>query len=199
MRSEVDFPEAAAALEEAGAIRGLFFEGAWRTYSELVFGKEPAHCAPAAADGSFAIEVPRDLPSFRLEATSEFGRAQPVGWHEIGALEVAAGLTLVLEPAGKVEGTLRGPDGSAPREGRVMVRAAGGSGYGPGWENFQCRCDGQGRFEVRGIKPGKYEAVSWGEGLATGFGPEVEVRAGETARLDLRLPGESWIDRKSVV
>jgi protocatechuate 3,4-dioxygenase beta subunit len=193
MRPEVDSTETAEALEEWGAIRGVFVEGAWRSRAEVAFGKEPAHRASTEADGTFAIEVPPDLPSFRLEASAEFGRAEPLQWHELAAPEVAAGLILVLEAAGKVEGTLRGPDGSAARRGRVMIRAAGGGMYGPGWETFECRCDGEGRFEMRGVEPRKYEAVAWGEGLGTGFGPRIDVRAGETERLDLALPGDSWI------
>src|SRR5262245_7807613 len=193
MRPEVDFPEAAEALEEDGSIRGTFVDGAWRTYGEVTFGREPGRVASTAADGSFSFDVGSDGPRFRLEASSDYGRTKSIQWLDPGSPESAAGLTLVLEPGGKVEGTVRGPDGLAPREGRVMVRAAGGRGHGPGWENYQARCDGEGRFEMRGVKPGKYEAVSWGEGLGIAFGPEFDVRAERTERLDLVLPADSWV------
>ncbi|MCI0589735.1 MAG: carboxypeptidase-like regulatory domain-containing protein, partial [Planctomycetes bacterium] len=193
MRSEVDFPEAAETFEEDGSIRGAFVDGAWQTYGELTFGREAGRVAATAPDGSFSFDVGSDLPRFRLEASSDFGRTESISWHDAGSPEVSAGLTLVLEPAGEVEGTVRGPDGSVPRHGRVMVRAAGRGGYGPGWENYQARCDSAGRFEMRGVEPGKYEAVSWAEGLGIAFGPKLEVRAERTERLELVLPADSWV------
>src|SRR5262245_21267621 len=193
MRPEVDSPDAAEALEDDGSIRGTFVDGAWRSYGEVTFGREPGRVASTAADGSFSFDIGSDFPRFRLEASSEFGRTKSVRWDDPGSPDVAAGFTLVLEPAGRVEGTVRGPDGSVPRDGRVMVRAAGGHGYGPGWENYQARCDSNGRFEMWGVEPGKYEAVSWGDGLGLGFGPKLEVRAEETERLDLVLLADSWV------
>ncbi|MCI0589343.1 MAG: carboxypeptidase-like regulatory domain-containing protein [Planctomycetes bacterium] len=189
----VDFPQFADAGEEGGSIRGALVDGAWRSYGEVTFGREPGAVATTAADGTFSFEVGGDVPRFGFEATSDFGRTDSVQWHDAGSPEVAAGLTLVLEPAGKVEGTVRGPDGSAPRGGRVMVRSAESMGHGPGWENYRVRCDGEGRFELRGVEPRKYEAVSWAEGLGIAFGPEIEVREGKTERLDLVLPADSWV------
>jgi len=191
-RPEIDFPEAAAPPREPRWIDARFIEGTWRSLDGATFGLEPAHRTATAPDGTFAIETPRHLPFFRLEASWDHGRGQWLGWNEFGDSAAARGPLLILEPAGKVEGVLRGPGGAPARAGRVMLREVRSHGYGGG-EAIQCRCGPEGRFEMRGVEPGKYEAVSWAEGLGTGFGPEVDVRAGQTVPLDLRLPPESWI------
>lgn len=148
-----------------------------------------AEYSAEASGGTFSVGVPPDLPAFRLAVEADFARYRKEEWFALGTPEVEEGLTLVLEPAGSVEATLRGPDGSVPETGRLSLLVVSPQF---GWRSRALPARG-GKARLRGLLAGKYAAVA----DATGFGPsspkEVEVRDRETSRLDLVLSEDSFL------
>jgi carboxypeptidase family protein len=187
----IDFPETTAQLggpEVAANLR------AWWLHEDRlaeIGGWKPVHTARTTPEGSFAIGVPRDLPSFRFEvdareAVYEGGSRR----FSLASAEVEAGVQLEAERAGSIEGTLRGPDGEPAPSGRVALL------HGLLRETHRYRRangNANGEFAFRGVRPGTWGIAARAEGCAPFQREGVEVRAGEVTRVDLVLPVESAI------
>ena len=188
-KPDIDAPETATALgwySENRVLRGGFrlWFGAWvpRDWKYV-------HRTAAASDGSFAISVPPDLPEFRIHVDADYAvYPESREKHSLDSPKVREGLVLTLAPAGRVEGILTVPGGRPVRGGEVELA---GEGIEP-WFQPWASADGEGKFAIRGVLPGRYGAAATADGCASATARDVEVRAGETTRVDFDLPAESF-------
>ncbi len=193
----IDFPETVALLGGADAVGELKsgekgFAGLWEAVADLG-GWKPAFETAALADGSFALSVPADLPEFRFEVKADYALYDEADRFLPGDPRLGEEVTLLLYPAGKVEGSIRTASGSPARNARV-ARFDPGSGM----RNLSDQADGQGRLAIGGLGAGRNSFVAIGEGGGPLARLDVKVRAGETTRVDFDLPPESWISGRVV-
>ncbi|MGH7149827.1 MAG: hypothetical protein ACREIU_03980, partial [Planctomycetota bacterium] len=121
-REEIDCPETIALLGGADAVAQarLHDRDGLEARVRAAGGWKPVHRTEPSADGSFEIAVPADVPEFTFEVEAEFARFTQGGdRHAIDGPEARSGFVLELEPAGKVEGSIAGPNG--PLAGRVAL------------------------------------------------------------------------------
>jgi RNA polymerase sigma factor (sigma-70 family) len=186
----IDFPETVARLGGTDELRELRAEGGFLLEEAVreAGGWKPAFETAALADGSFALAVPEDLPEFRFEVKADYAEDGSSDRFLPADPRLREGVRLLLEPAGKVEGSILIPSGAAARNGRFARFEPGG--YMPSRAEA---ADAQGHFAIRGLGPGRHSFVAMGEGGAPLARLDVPVRAGETTRIDFDLPAESWI------
>jgi carboxypeptidase family protein len=143
----------------------------------------------SSSGGSVALEVTRGIGALRFEVEADFAGYWRDDWFHLDDPEVEAGVRLVLEAAGNVEGTIRSPGRELFESGRVVLASV------PSGATFTRRLsnEGAGRFTLRGVRPGRYTAVAQVRGLGVSSPSEVAVRANETSTLDLFLSGDSFI------
>jgi protocatechuate 3,4-dioxygenase beta subunit len=183
---EIDFPDAAHLAPRRGEIRHrarLLQRREWLAETQ---GRRPTLWAQAEEDGSFEVPVPHDLGWFRVAVDAEYAHAEERPRLLFGTPPVEAGLTIVLEPAGKVEGTVHLPSPLGGRRGFVQLEQGGD-------DPPTVRIDDGGRFEVRGLRPGLYSAGAFVEGFAPAEVRGIEVREGEAIRLDFKPTPESSV------
>ncbi|HET6202676.1 MAG TPA: carboxypeptidase regulatory-like domain-containing protein [Planctomycetota bacterium] len=189
----IDYPETLALLGGADVVASLRREGIFEEGLRAVGGWKPVHAGRSGADGAFSIAVPPELPQFRFEVDAEFARASEASarWFAVGSPEVEAGITLRLDPAGEIEGTLRSASGRPVAGGRASASPGGWGGRG-------VDADAAGRFSIRGLAPGRYGIAALGEGCGPASRADLDVRAGEVTRVDLDLPPESFLSGRVV-
>ncbi|MCI0585225.1 MAG: sigma-70 family RNA polymerase sigma factor [Planctomycetes bacterium] len=187
----IDFPETVALLGGAEAVGELKSGEEGRAGLEEAVrergGWIPAFETAALADGTFALSVPADLPEFRFEVKADFAVSDSSERSLPGDPRLREGVTLLLDPAGKVEGSIRTRAGSPARNAKVARFEVGGVFW------LAEGADALGRFAIRGLGPGRHSFVAMGEGGGPLARLDVQVRAGETTRVDFDLPAESWI------
>ncbi len=177
----------------AGKVRGRLVvrDGSPHVEVALVRVIDPggeARSSATSSRGAFEVAVPLDVRVFRFEVEADFAAYAKEEWFAPGTEEVRRGVTLVIEPAGTIEGTLRHPLG-APAAGRVAVVSV----RNPlGFTKRQVPAE-RGRFVARGLRPGKYAAVAQAPGFGLSVPTEIEVRAGQVSDLDLVLGSESFL------
>ena len=144
--------------------------------------------------GSAGVTVTRDDGRFELEDVEPGTVRLTVradGYLELarGGVEVPAGrdlegVELVLQPGAVVEGVVTTPDGAPAIGARVGVASEGEGGM---MRSFflGVASDGDGRYRLSGVEPGRRTVTAQLDGFERGVG-ELEVVPGEN-RLDLRL------------
>ncbi len=116
----IDFPETTERLGGSGVAANLLARWVHQERLEEIGGWKPAHSGATTAEGSFAIGVPLDLPSFRFEVDAERAvHDDDDRRFSLDDREVRAGLLLEVERAGSIDGTLRGPGGAPAPSGRA--------------------------------------------------------------------------------
>ncbi|HET6202720.1 MAG TPA: sigma-70 family RNA polymerase sigma factor [Planctomycetota bacterium] len=188
----IDFPETVSRLGGPDALGELKhgYDGPAGLDEAVgdVGGWKAAFETAAAAEGSFALAIPSDLPEFRFEVKADFALYDSDERFRPDDPRLREGVTLLLDPAGKVEGSIRTASGSPPRNGRVSR-----FDVGQGMRLRAEAADANGRFAIRGLGPGRHSFGAGGEGGGPVARLDVAVRAGGTTRLDFDLPAESWI------
>ncbi len=152
------------------------------------------------ADGRFAFD---GLKSgiYRVSAGSTFDR----GAAGSGRGRISAGTAVVknlvleedrsvdrlelrLQAPARVEGTVTGPDGKPYAGAVVFVRDDADSRLAEGYP--PPTSDASGRFSIEGLPPGSVTIGARTDALVTLEAPRVDLRAGETSRIELELrPG----------
>ncbi len=152
----------------------------------------PIHREAARPDGTFEIPVPPSLPRFRFAVESDFAVYAGKEWFVLDSSRVREGVVLELQPAGRVEGTVRGPDERPPGNGRVVFFVERPWDSTEPWLKGGV-ADASGRFAVGGIPPGIVKAFALAEGCAPAEVAEIAVKVRETARADFDLSPQSFI------
>ncbi|MCI0586738.1 MAG: carboxypeptidase-like regulatory domain-containing protein [Planctomycetes bacterium] len=184
----IDFPEVAARLGGKRAYEDAYGGPERARWRIATIGLPRALRARAAEDGTFAIPVPWDLARFGVEVESESAYART--WsHPIDSPEVDPVLTVFVNPAGRLEGTVRATDGR-PVAGALVVCEPHGE---PSVRPVACRSGADGAFVLRGLAPGRHEAAAFGEGFAPAIAKDLAVSARQAARCELRLAGPSSV------
>jgi protocatechuate 3,4-dioxygenase beta subunit len=188
---EVDFPETVAALGGLARVAELRRREDLEERLQAVGGWKAKHRARTGEGGVFFFRVPPDHPKFHFEVEAAFAAYSGGEWFDLASPAVTRGITLTLEPAGKLSGTVRSASGEAVAGARLAMRP-----LVRGFLSFVRRgspleADARGLFSVGGLVPGKYEVAAIGAGCAPASRDDVEVRAGEEARVDLVLPVEA--------
>ncbi|HET6202895.1 MAG TPA: carboxypeptidase regulatory-like domain-containing protein [Planctomycetota bacterium] len=190
-KNAVDYPETTAALGGEEGIDRLWKTGEFDARLAAIGGWKHAFKTESAPDGSFAIAAPPDVPRFQFRVVADFALYRDKeAWFTLDSPSVRDGVTLELDSAGRVEGTV------ADREGKP----AGGARVALVREPFDPRdridpvvADADGRFAFRAIPPGRFAAGALAEGTGPQVRPGVDVRPGETTRLDFSLPTECFL------
>ncbi|HET6201910.1 MAG TPA: carboxypeptidase-like regulatory domain-containing protein [Planctomycetota bacterium] len=152
----------------------------------------PLHREAARPDGTFEIPVPPSLPRFRFAVESDFAVYAGKDWFVLDSSRVREGVVLELEPAGRIEGTVRVPDGMPPVHGRVVFFVERPWDSTEPWLKGGV-ADASGRFAVGGIPPGVAKASALADGCAPAEVAEIGVKVRETARADFDLAPQSFI------
>jgi hypothetical protein len=130
----------------------------------------------SATDGTFALN---GLPLGPATVTASMPQHQPTATAvSIGPADAAPVELRLLPSIGGLVGTVLAPDGSVVPEATVTASDARGDIVG------STRSDVDGRYRLADLPPGRYMVV------ATTYAPaavQVQVPAGEAARVDLRL------------
>ncbi|HKB15416.1 MAG TPA: carboxypeptidase-like regulatory domain-containing protein, partial [Planctomycetota bacterium] len=178
-RNEIDHAETVARLGGLARVNDLRASGKLSASAREIGGWKRSLRARVDRDGDFEIAVPSDLPRFQIEVESDFA-AYPDrdAWFTLASAE--GGIVLELERGGRVEGALVGPEG-LPFDGTQVSLVKEGKGVAAG------RCDPAGRVEIHGVPPGTYDAVASVQAVGLRRREGIEVRAGETARFELRI------------
>jgi len=143
---------------------------------------------PRAMTGADGWAVVEDVPAGAYDLKLESGRHAPVALsnREVVVGQVTDCGRLELQPAGAVRGTVLTADGNAVELALVFHKLL------PEGADASPRPAQQGKFRVEGLAPGRYRFWARSLGLrgpsADGPGVEVEVVAGETQKVELRLP-----------
>jgi protocatechuate 3,4-dioxygenase beta subunit len=187
----IDFPETVERLAGSRSPRRLV--PFWELDREVAAlgGWRPAHAATTTADGRFLIRVPPSFPAFRFEVTAE--HAVYLGGDRrfaLGSPDVEKGLLLEVDSAGSIEGTVLGPHGE-PRPGATVLLVPDPSRFSRA--HRMASTDGEGEFRFDGVPPALYGIGVGASGCAPSYRGGVEVRAGATARVHLRLGREGSI------
>lgn len=132
------------------------------------------------AEGKFALQSPPETGGM-VVAVGEAGFAY------VPVEAVRASSTIVLQPFGKIEGTLK--IGGQPGAGKDLILTFTASGLGSSWDAYKRTTDAQGRFTFDNVPPGevniqrliKQGENSWGFSDST----SVTVKPGETAQVSL--------------
>ncbi|MCI0585771.1 MAG: carboxypeptidase regulatory-like domain-containing protein [Planctomycetes bacterium] len=192
-KREIDCPATVARLGGREEMERLGTSGELEERARALGGWTWAHEARAGADGCFAIAVPPDLPRFRFQVVSDFAAyAEREAWFTLDGASGKAGVLLELEAAGKVVGVVSDPAGRPVGEGKSAA-----SPTSRDW-TMRRRTDRadvgkDGRFELPGLLPGRYEVAAVAPGFAPGTRGGVEVRANEVAGADVTLKVESFL------
>jgi protocatechuate 3,4-dioxygenase beta subunit len=182
--SAIDYAETIARLGGKAGVSRLWATGGMEGALARVGGFKPCLTARAGEDGSFEIAIPPDLPRFRFQLEADFAVYEgKESWFRLGSPELQA-LTLLLEPAGKIEGVVR-----AKGRGRVSgVRVAHAreefADAAPPWRRG-VEVDEQDRFSIPAVLPGRYVVDVLVEGAVVRRSEGFEVRPFEVSRLDL--------------
>jgi hypothetical protein len=143
---------------------------------------------PRAMTGADGWAVVEDVPAGAWDLQLESRRHAPSA---LGNRQVLVGRVtdcgrVDLHPAGAVRGTVLAADGSAVELAMVHHKQLSGTA------DAMPRPAQQGKFRVDGLAPGRYRFWAKSLGLrgpsADGPAVEVEVVAGETQKVELRLP-----------
>ncbi len=165
-------------VKGAGGARVASFQVQVERYVEADGMVRPGRANARSSDGRFELDL--DAPGqYDLVVTADgFAPARPPrvtvpadGWAEI-AVELTAGARV----AGRVTS-----GGQAVAGARVAMSA--------GYEGPAVFSDGQGRFTLSDVAPGRRSISASKAGLASGHKDDLEVRAGQTAEVELVLGG----------
>ncbi|HKE00301.1 MAG TPA: carboxypeptidase-like regulatory domain-containing protein, partial [Planctomycetota bacterium] len=157
-------------------------------YAQARGGWERAFATRSRIDGTFRLEVPRELAVFTLVARrgdESFDCGEPF---DLSPSRVAEGFLLPLESAGTIAGTILGADGKPVADARVeatdcsMINGAEFM-FARGYVE---RSDGEGRFAFRALPRGDWSVEASAPGCQEAKA-EVTLARGATARVDLRL------------
>ncbi|HKB16756.1 MAG TPA: carboxypeptidase-like regulatory domain-containing protein, partial [Planctomycetota bacterium] len=192
-KRETDCPATVARLGGREEVERLGTSGDLEDRVRALGGWTWAHETRAGADGSFAIAVPPDLPRFRFQVIADFAAySEREAWFTLADASGKAGVLLELEAAGKIVGVVSDVSGRPVGEGKsaalstsrdwIMRRGTDRAGVGK-----------DGRFELPGLLPGRYEVAAVAPGFAPGTRGGVEVRANEVAQADVTLKAESFL------
>ncbi|HET6203599.1 MAG TPA: carboxypeptidase-like regulatory domain-containing protein [Planctomycetota bacterium] len=191
---EIDFPEVAKRLGGKRAIAEASFGSGCDVFRAQTAGLLRALSERAAADGTFSIRVPSQLPKFAVEVEADFAFAEPVERHSLNSPDVDPMLTVFVEPGGKLEGAVRGPDGRPVAGALLLCRGESDRSA----RSVAGRTDAAGAFSLRGLLPGRYCVVAFREGFASAIRREIEVSARETIRADFGLGAPSSVTGRVV-
>ncbi|HKD99428.1 MAG TPA: carboxypeptidase regulatory-like domain-containing protein, partial [Planctomycetota bacterium] len=142
------------------------------------------------ADGTFRIAGLGDAPWVVTATLDDVGTAKKEG--------VAAGtrdLEIVIAPAGIAGRAVDAATAKPIASFRAFARRSNQPTYQvPERLSETAFSSGDGRFEIRGLAPGRYFPFLEGDGYAETRGPEIEVKAGEIANAgDLKVDGASTL------
>jgi carboxypeptidase family protein len=199
-KRETDCPATVAKLGGREEVERLGTAGDLEDRVRALGGWTWAHEARTGTDGSFAIAVPPDLPRFRFQVIADFAAyAERDAWFTLDGASGKAGVLLELEAAGKIVGVVTDPTGRPVGEGKsaasptsrdwMMRRRMDRADVG--MDRADVGKDG--RFELPGLLPGRYEVAAVAPGFAPGSRGGVEVRANEAAGADVTLKVESFL------
>jgi hypothetical protein len=168
------------ALDGHGGVRGVVDDGAAPIPDAVVIVTDAqggvVGRTRSATDGTFALN---GLPLGPATVTASMPQHQPAATAVlIGPADPAPVELRLLPSIGGLVGTVLAPDGSVVPEATVTASDARGDIVG------STRSDVDGRYRLADLPPGRYMVV------ATTYAPaavQVEVPAGEAARVDLRL------------
>jgi carboxypeptidase family protein len=195
-REEIDYPETVAALGGREALERLRYTRAFPDRLRGVGGWRAANQGRSDGEGSLSIPLRTDVKRCRFEVEAEYAAYVEKRWFEPS--EHASGVVLQLEPAGKIEGTLRDERSRPVGGGRVVAVRRTTSLLGGSEKETAVEADGEGRFSIGGALPGTYSLLAKGPGRGTAARNDVEVVAGKSTLLDLVLPGESFVSGRAV-
>ncbi|MCI0589620.1 MAG: carboxypeptidase-like regulatory domain-containing protein [Planctomycetes bacterium] len=193
-RPEIEYSQVREQVESGEESPRFHREAAFEQLRRDGGGWRHAFRTTTSEDGTFALSVPASLPPFRFEAWSEEGSLDASGERvALGLPEVEAGVPLVLEPAGGIRGRILSPTGTPVHDARVFVQPhfANPSGIARGGS---ATTDGEGRFSLFGLPPGPCTAAAAAEGFGVAVRADLEVVAGGVARIEVRLPLESFLE-----
>jgi carboxypeptidase family protein len=190
----IDFPEVAARLGGRRAFQDAVGGPDHHRWFVAAVGLRPALTARAAANGTFSVPVPRDLPKFRVEVEADSARARPRDRYMLVTPDVDPVLTVFVEPGGRIEGSVRTMDGRAVAGALVVGRRSSQ----PGDPLEATRSDDSGAFVLRGLPPGRYSTAALSEGLAPAIERGLEVSPRRATRRDLLLGAPSSVSGRVV-
>jgi uncharacterized GH25 family protein len=107
----------------------------------------------AHTDTNGAFSLPAVLPSPTIVAVHAEGFAEVTGD------QLATNAVIVLEPWGKVEGTVWLSHDVGTNEGVMVADVAGPGGINFDWSEFKADTDSQGRFSFSSVPPGQRQVV----------------------------------------
>jgi hypothetical protein len=191
-RREIDHPETIAFLGGTAAYERLVREGGLKERVRKLGGWKPGYATRATGEGTFELSLPRDFPDFRFEVESDFATYARERRYSLDSAEISRGVTLTLDPAARVEGTLSGPEGRPVAGGRVVLSEIVTAPFAFPRSDREADADGSGHFVFRGVAPGDWNLVALGEGAALAKTPITAV-AREIVRADLVLPAEGVV------
>jgi hypothetical protein len=142
----------------------------------------PLPGVPIGEDGTFRVSgIFYDVVTLKAECPGMITQILDVN---VGT----EGLAIAMQPGGRIEGTVHGPQGSLVSSQQVLLTGPTGS------EPQRATTDRRGQFVFPGLLPGTYviqvtpltrEEVEKGSPVRRVVTEEVEVRAGEAAEVDL--------------